>query len=128
MPFQYAKAPLLIDNAGRSDFPSIRGMLSDVDRLSWEAAFSSRFRSRRKPLPELATAELITTYERLRRQSPADSLASTYDEALPYEPPRVDRDRRGTYRELLATLGGRDSQENPLTSCRPTSGRRRTQG
>ena len=124
MPFRYAEAPLLIDNAGRTDFPSIGSMLSDVDRTSWEGAFSSRFRSRREPLPEKVAAEVITTYERLRCQAPADSFARTYDEALPYQPPRVDRNRRDTYRELLATLSGRASKGTPLTSCRRKPGRR----
>ena len=124
MPFRYAEAPLLIDNEGQTDFPSIGSMLSDVNRLSWEAAFSSRFRSRREPLPKVAAAEVIATYERLRRQAPADSLASTYDEALPYRPPRVDRDRRYTYRKLLATLGVFASKGIPLTSCGRKRGRR----
>ena len=51
MPLRYDSAPTLVNNFGVSDVPSLLTMISDVRRESPVAQFSSKFRSRRRPLP-----------------------------------------------------------------------------
>jgi hypothetical protein len=114
MPFRYVDAPLLIDNEGWTDFPRLAEMLASVERSTWEAAYSSRFRSRRTPLPDPVASEIVTTYERMVRETDNAAFARTYDEALPYPPLHVDRRRRATYKALLADLAPRSFH----TRCR----------
>ncbi len=101
MPFKYAKAPLIIDNRGKSDFPSLRDSLKSVNRTTWEAKFSSSFRSRRAPLEPNVANEFVGVFEdKLQSATPA-SFASSYVEALPYLPSRIDKRREETYKRLL---------------------------
>jgi hypothetical protein len=104
MPFKYATAPLLINNAGETATPSLICELEGVARHTWSGRFASKFRSRREPVsPDLA-AEL----EHCMRQAAQDRLpiASSYVDALPHPPPSVDLERRKTYTDLLRSAGG----------------------
>jgi hypothetical protein len=98
MPLTYHSAPILMNHFGASDVPEIGDMVSDVRRGSPVAQFASKFRSRRLPLRSHVGRQLIAMYERFRKERA--SFAQTYVDALPYEPPRVDEDREGTYRKL----------------------------
>ncbi len=99
-PFRYATAPLLVDNEGRTDFPCILALVRAANRPSWIAKFSSKFRSRTVPLPARESSEIIGTYEESLRHA-EHPLAQSYEDALPYPPNLVDRQRRRTFEELI---------------------------
>jgi len=107
MPFCYDSAPLLIDHRGRSDFPSLRKHLHGVNRSTWVAAFSSRFRSRCKPLPTKIAEEIQQVHDAMRRQAAPSKLADRYTDALPAIPNKPDTARKRTYRQLLDAANGR---------------------
>jgi hypothetical protein len=115
MPFRYEEAPLLVNNQGKSDFPTLKKLLRNIHRTTWVARFSSRFRSNRTPLPSNVALELSSVYRRHERSAGTASVATSYEQALPYPPPLVDRNRKKTYADLLSSLrGGRTSRV-----CRP---------
>ncbi len=99
MPLRYAEAPVLIDNSGHSDIPSILSMIADVDRSTPVARFSSRFRTRSHPVSREIAKEIIDIFSD-RHAQPA-LRAGTYEEALPCLPPIVDRNREKTFFSLL---------------------------
>ncbi len=99
MPLTYASAPLLIDNDGKSDIPELWEEISDARRRSAVARFSSKFRSRRRPLDAALGQKILRLYERFR-QTPG-CVSESYVDAMPYEPPLVDQHRWETYRGLL---------------------------
>ena len=100
MPLAYDSAPLLVDNRGDSDFPVLIEMIDDVRRNTPVARFASKFRSRRKPLPADIGRHLIASYHSFRRRGAPVALG--YADALPFLPPRIDEDRKGTYNMLRA--------------------------
>ena len=112
MPFRYEAAPLIIDNEGKTDFPLFRQMIRKVDRTTWVARFSSKCRSSRTPLPPDIARQVIATYERHEKEADATKIAKTYDQALPVEPPVVDRSRKRTYANLLSSLGASGYRRN----------------
>jgi hypothetical protein len=101
MPFKYAQAPLLINNDGKSDFPLLRNFIAHTNRSSWEGKFSSKFRSRREPVEMDLANEIIEVFEQASASNKPDLFASTYVEALPYPPPKIDRNRQQTYLRFL---------------------------
>jgi hypothetical protein len=102
MPFCYDAAPLLIDVDGRSDFPSLKALLTDVDRTTWPACFSSRFRTRRVPMPRTTARELIRIYDKKYKAVPRSALARSYVDALPYPPNNPDLTRSARRARLQA--------------------------
>jgi hypothetical protein len=102
MPLKYSAAPTIIDNNGRTDTPAIFREIRDVNRPTPVAKFASKFRSRRKPVEFQLAEEFEKAYLACRLTEGA--IASFYDEALPFPPPKVDRQRDKTYRGLLAQL------------------------
>ncbi|MDP2409119.1 MAG: hypothetical protein Q8M26_02410 [Pseudolabrys sp.] len=100
MPLTYREAPTLVNNFGFSDAPALLGMISDVKRSSPVAQFSSKFRSRRSPLPTSVSKQLIKVYEAFKRKGA--QIAKSYVDALPCPPPLVDRNRKATYKRLLS--------------------------
>jgi hypothetical protein len=99
MPLSYASAPTLVNNFGMSDVPHLLTMLRGVRRSSPVARFASKFRARRVPLPRLIGEQMAAVYDRVR--SNGGVVAQSYVDALPWLPPRVDNDRKATYRRLL---------------------------
>lgn len=99
MPLHYDAAPTLVNNVGASDVPTLIAMITDVRRGSPVAQFASKFRSRRRPLPDHVGRELLEVYGRFRAGDAA--VAKSYVDALPYAPPKIDTDREATYRRLL---------------------------
>jgi hypothetical protein len=77
-PLPFSKAPLFIDNAGRTDFPSLLPMLEGVRRGTPCGAVGSKFRSRCTPLHGALAAELAAWFE-----CPRDE-ARKYFEAICY--------------------------------------------
>lgn len=104
-PFRYDRAPLLIDNDGRTDFPAFKRALS-ADRDTWCGTFSSRFRSRRQPLNRMVASEVLANYQAFASRAREDAFALRYSDTMPYEPNTVDTDRKGTYQRLLKRAGG----------------------
>jgi hypothetical protein len=110
MPFKYKHAPLLVDNDGNSDFPLLLHSIERTNSPSWRAKFAARFRARREVLANEITREIIEVFSKSKNARGADSIASSYVEALPYSPPCEDVDREYTYLELL---------KNPTKRCKP---------
>jgi hypothetical protein len=100
MPFRYNDAPVVLDSDGFSHIPALRSMVQTCKRNGWMGKFASKFRSRREPLPESIAHELIGVYEASRKSAGSDQLATTYEQALPVNPPCIDRSRRQTYSRL----------------------------
>jgi hypothetical protein len=88
-----------VNNFGFTDAPALLDLIGDVRRSSPVAQFTSKFRSRRAPLPALISKQVIEAYEKFRREGAA--VAKTYVDALPSPPPLVDPDRTATYERLL---------------------------
>lgn len=107
MPFRYADAPLLIDSNGHSDVPAIKSIFEGVNRNGWVGRFVSKFRSRREPLPQPIADALVEAYDRTRREAGRAAVATRYEQALPVNPPRIDRTRRKTYSGMLAAAKAR---------------------
>ena len=114
-PFRYDAAPLLVDSAGESDFPSLRASLRRIRRNTWPARFSSAFRSRRDPLSESIAQEMVRVFDRLRARATPAALASTYIDSLPYPPLRPDNDRAATLERLRALANA--SVSNKKSRC-----------
>ena len=120
-PFRYAAAPVLAWNSRKGDFPLIEHLAASTCRPTLEAKFSSRFRSRATTLDPATATELVQTYDRLRARAGKDAIARTYDEALPYPPPKIDAKRHVTYQDLLKTLGVGEASGR----CRPNRAKER---
>jgi hypothetical protein len=102
MPFNYSAAPLLISKDGQTSFPLLKRFLKETKRGGWLGRFSSRFRSRRRPLEMELSEQLVRVYQNQRKSAPPSAFSRFYIGALPYPPPTVDRDRESTYSGLLA--------------------------
>jgi hypothetical protein len=96
MPLSYQKAPLVIDNEGRTDMPLLVRETMGIARHTPVARFSSAFRSRRRPVAGEIGQQIIACYNRHRKPA---NIAPTYVEAMPYPPPLVELDREKRYRE-----------------------------
>jgi Nucleotide modification associated domain 3 len=106
MPFRYATAPLIVDRSGRSDLPRLKRLIRVADRSTWPARFSSKFRSRRIPLPTEVAREVCEVFDARHQAALERDIAVSYDQALPYPPSKIDPDRTGTYNSLLANASG----------------------
>ena len=74
-------------------------MIDGVCRSTPVAQFSSKFRSRRRPLPEDLGRQVVRVYRDLRQRGAP--VARHYADAMPFPPPYVDPDRKRTYASLL---------------------------
>ena len=111
MPLKFECAPVIISNNKCTVCPSIWADLDDVARKTPVARFASKFRSRRMPTANALAAELIAAYE--AAQAKPHASATTYEQALPNLPPKVDRNRKFTYERCL-----RDAMGNEFPICR----------
>lgn len=119
MPFRYGAAPILVSNGGKSDFPKLQRMLGNGNRTTIEAQFSSRFRSRTKPLEAALASELISLYDEMRKACLASSIAETYADALPVLLANIDGNRRQTYAAKRSLLDCPESDEDVRKICGP---------
>ncbi len=101
MPFKYAKAPLLINNYGHSDFQLLKKSIERTNCSTWAAKFASRFRSRRRPLDSEIGQEIVEIFAQKMTVASPDWFASIYADALPYPPPKIDHNREQTYLRCL---------------------------
>lgn len=102
MPIRYSMAPTIVANDQSTDTPAIFRELRNVARSRPVGQFASKFRSRRKPVEKRLAHELETAYRKHRRRSGA--VARRYEEAMPFPPPKIDRSRVRTYREILSKI------------------------
>jgi hypothetical protein len=111
--FKYQNAPLLINNEGDTNFPSLKRMLQNplVDRKTWAGKFSSKFRSSRQWLPDGVALELSGKYSLLFKDAPKEHFASDYTETMHKRPPKKDSDRAKTYAKFL-------HKANSVKSCK----------
>lgn len=104
MPLTYKSAPTLIDSLGYSDFPALFDEVGNVARTTPVGQFSSKFRSRRIPLPTALSRQILAAFH--TADIDGRERAIRYIDCLPYPPPWIDADRRKTYRELTHFAGG----------------------
>jgi hypothetical protein len=100
MPIKYLNAPLLISNQGQTDVHSIKNEIKKINRTTWMGKFSSAFRSRKRPVSEAIANELISVYDQKRSSKNNAVIARSYEEALPFNPPQIDHNRKETYQSL----------------------------
>jgi len=102
MPLGYTTAPLLINNDGKTAFPLLRDYIEGVNRTTWVSKFASKFRSRTRPLEDALASELLSAYDLVVESGGSDAIATSYVDALPYLPPKVDQDRMRTYKTKVS--------------------------
>jgi hypothetical protein len=79
-PLRYSDAPLLIDNAGSTDFPAVLSLLSQTNRTTFCGAAGSRFRSRTAALPVELAKQIQAWFKKRKRraiQTYADAICSS---------------------------------------------------
>lgn len=123
MPFRYCDAPMLVSTSSKSDFPLLESTLRAGSCSTLVGQFSSNFRSRTSCLDPALADELMRGYTRLRKLAPRSALAVCYSDALPWLPPRIDREREQTYRQKLSEARG-----EPLVNSRVDQKRLRSCG
>ena len=111
MPLTYDSAPTLINNRGNTDFPEILKHIANTNRTTFISKFTSRFRTRRRPLSQDVSAKIVETYRKVRETSGV--IASTYVQALPFDPPHIDKTRELTYQCL------KEKKQLSTESCSP---------
>lgn len=115
-PFKFAKAPVLIDNRGKSDFPLLSKTMTNTRRSSWLGRFSSKFRSRTDYLESDLAREIAKVFDAAYEAARRGDLADSYVDALPYMPPLIDTQREKTYEKALnEAIRGRVSQRSKGT-------------
>ena len=121
MPFKYKEAPVLVSNVGQADFRLVKQFALESDGTKIEGRFCSKIRSKAKPLKPKLAHEVVKVYEEKRAKALPSAIASTYDEALPWKPPKIDRKRKTTYRFFTAQRQGEtDDAESSLHAERTT--------
>lgn len=119
MPFTFKSAPILVNNECQSDVPSVFDLLDNVHRSTPCGKFASKFRSRRKPLPAYVAQELTNVCQQFSNSKAP--RAKSYVEALPYAPPKIDRERRKSYKEHVAFSNATHSRRR-ISSFKKTTG------
>jgi hypothetical protein len=129
-PFRYVDAPILVSNREVSKFPKLEtSVLKGGVRSTKEGQFSSCFRSRTTCLPDEIAKEVISVYTQQRNRANISAIARSYEEALPWLPPQLDRDRSRTYDQKIEIarksksrsgcgVSARTSPHNPRRAAR----------
>jgi hypothetical protein len=98
-PLRFEDGVVLIDQGGNSAVRGMRALLEHVARDSWVAKFSSKFRSRTRPLPPALARAVVAAWNGC--VSTSGDPATQYWETMPEPPPRKDSNRRSTRQRLL---------------------------
>jgi hypothetical protein len=112
-PFRYGSAPILVSNTSKSHFPHFAATIETVGRTTPEGQFASNFKSRTSCIAEGLASELIHIYARKRKEAQRSDIARFYEDALPWPPPLVDRNREQTYTQCLNEARG----SKPRSEC-----------
>ena len=130
MPLKFHCAPVLVNNDGYSDTPLILEMIENVNQPTPVSRFSSKFKTRCRPLTQSVGEQIVSVFE--NRRADGAKVAECYSEAMPYPPPLIDSDRRGTYEWFLSpdySEDGMPLRKSNSSSCapkqRPCGGNRR---
>jgi hypothetical protein len=100
--FCFARAPILVNNHGVSNFPElIRQYVHDGNRSTLVGQFSSAFRARRDRLNDIVAEELVNVYTRLRREAKHSDFAKTYVDTMPYSPRSPAPSRQSSYMKTV---------------------------
>lgn len=127
MPLKYIESPVLVANDGTTDFPLVKAFASKANRTTLEGGLSSRIRALSSPLASDMAAQVISAYERHRKENGQSAIAEHYYEALPHFT-KIDGNRKATHsrliRELRAETNGELATLNaqvplPRSVCRP---------
>jgi hypothetical protein len=124
-PFKFVKAPVLIDNRGKSDFPQLAKLIRTARRNSWLGRLSSTFRSRTSYLEPSIAREIVAVFDAAYDAAGREDLAVSYVDALPYMPPVIDRQREKTYEKALNDALRRRARQHKILSKRTRQARRR---
>jgi hypothetical protein len=123
MPLRYGDAPILVENRVSRRNEALAEFLRGTNRDTPVGQFSSRFRSRKKPLPAELTKEVLALWDAAALRG---TRSATYVEALPYLPnrPLYGPARMLRFEELMAQAGARIPSRCPPRATRPrTAGR-----
>lgn len=128
-PLPYALAALFIDNAGRTDFPSLLAMIKGVRRDTPCSAVGSKFRSRCTPLDGTLAAELVAWFDRVHDQATEyfDAICHTDDRWREYAARSQwanSEVRAQRYQEFGGSLSrnvNKDSSVGSSSKCRSSS-------
>lgn len=120
MPLTYESAPTLIDNMGYTDFPALLDEIGNVARTTPVGQFSSKFRSRRKPVAMALGDQMLVAFQNADRDG--RERAARYIDCLPYPPRRVDQDRQQTYLDLIHYAGGMEPTVPRKRRCAKSGG------
>lgn len=111
LPLRFDDAPFLVHNGDLKPATAITRLVADANRGSWAARFSSKFRSRNRPVPEDVAEEIVAMWDAVSGMP----RARFYDEALPARPASPDRDRLRTY----LAKGGNVEAAKTTSRCTP---------
>jgi len=121
-PFRYGNAPILVRNKGGSQFPKLAATIKTAGRTTVEGQFASNFRGKTSCIADGLARELIRIYARKRKEAQRSEIARFYEDALPWRPPLVDRNRDQTYTQHLTEAGGPRPRSGCGSRRRPGSG------
>jgi hypothetical protein len=119
-PFKYEKAPLLVDEAGRTDgFFKLREYIQSAQPESWKQKLSFKFRSRTSALEADLAKEMEGHYEEWRCRIGTKGLAAHYWEALPVSGSVHEAVNRKARYQSVKTEANRSKKVE--TACPPCS-------
>lgn len=124
MPFRYTRAPLLVDNHGRSDFGFVRRLVRCGNCPSRVSQFSSNFRTKSGPLSTAQGKALTGVFDSMVKRASRHAFAETYLDALPYPPPVTEslRERGHTLQSLRAKAKTRPPSRQGTSNNGPRKG------
>lgn len=106
MPFRYSNALILVSNTAKSHFPELESTMKAGGSPTLEGQFGCNFRGRATCIADLLANELVSIYTKKRKEAQDSEIACFYEEALPWPPPLVDRNRERTYTQFLSEARG----------------------
>lgn len=117
MPLRFQDAPVLVENRPAIRNTALLKFLKGTNRSTPVAQFTSRFRARKKPLPDDIATEMLSAW---RTASTAGRRSESYIDALPYLPNRpLDAgERKQRFNDLLIVAGAK-----PKPGCGPKNHR-----
>jgi hypothetical protein len=83
MPLRFKEAPVLVENRPTARNTALLEFVKNTNRSTPVGKFSSRFRSRKEPLPPVIAGEIVTVWNSSARNA---ARSESYVEALPTRP------------------------------------------
>lgn len=120
-PIPYARAPLLIDNSGKTAFSRIRPIVNSTNRSTFCSAAASRFRSRTSPIEKGLASQILKYFAaddlpRTRLYSEAVAPeASSWFQSASRQGWAAKETRRKVYQDLYQAAFGRSASKTCTT-------------